>query len=57
MNKTGNAKANVRATTPKDVSRIQSAFARTHGGVVPKGNHVGRMAAAAAKNFGKSGGK
>lgn len=42
-------------TTKGDVSRIQSAVARKHGGQVPKGSYVGRMQKFVAKNIGKAG--
>lgn len=44
-------------TTPADASRVQRAVAAQHGGQVPKGSYVGRLQGAAAKHFGKSGGK
>ncbi len=44
-------------TKPADASRAQSGVALRIGGVVPKGSHVGRLQVAAARNFGKSGGK
>lgn len=43
------------STTPRDASRVQSAVARSSGGTVAKDSHFGRMQAAAARNFGKSG--
>lgn len=43
--------------TPEDVSRVQRAVAKKHGGQVPKGNHVGRMQRAAARHHGKPGAK
>lgn len=46
-----------KATTPADASRVQSAVAKSHAGVVPKGSYVGRLQRAAALHFGKSGGK
>lgn len=46
-----------KATTPADASRVQSAVAKAHGGAVPKGSYVGRLQGAAARHFGKSGGK
>lgn len=44
-------------TTTRSASRVQAAVARSTGGSVPKGSHVGRLQAAAAKNSGKSGAK
>lgn len=43
-------------STPKVASRVQGALARSTGSV-PAGSYVGRIQVAAARNFGKSGGK
>lgn len=57
MSKSGNNQGRTTQTTPSAASRTQGAVARTHGGAVPKGSYVGRLQAAAARNFGKPGGK
>lgn len=44
-------------TTPAAASRVQGAIAKTHGGSVPTGSYVGKLQRAAARNYGKSGGK
>lgn len=44
-------------TTPEDASRVQSSVATKHDGKIPPNSHVKRMQKAAAKRFGKSGGK
>jgi len=43
-------------STPKVASRVQGAVARSTGSI-PAGSYVGRIQRAAARNFGKSGGK
>lgn len=43
-------------STPKVASRVQGAVARSTGSI-PAGSYVGRIQGAAARNFGKSGGK
>jgi len=55
MSKPSNNKGRTTLTSPTAASRAQKAVARTHGGEVPKGNYTGRLQAAAARNFGKSG--
>lgn len=57
MSKSSSSKGSSATTTPKAASRVQSAFARTHGGTTPSGGQVARMQSAAARNFGKSGAK
>ncbi len=57
MNKHQSRTAPSNPTTPSDASRVQSTVARVSKGAVPKGSHVGRLQRAAARNFGKSGGK
>lgn len=57
MVKSSSGKGRSAQTTPKAASRVQSAYARTHGGTTPSGGQVARMQAAAARNFGKSGAK
>lgn len=37
-------------TRPRDASRAQSAVAKQHDGVVPKGSYVGKLQRAAALN-------
>ena len=44
-------------TTPRDASRVQAASAKANGGKVASGSQASRMQTAAARNFGKSGGK
>lgn len=43
MSKQGKTSASQKPITSADVSRIQGAVARTHGGATPKGSYVGRM--------------
>lgn len=43
MSKNGKTSASPKPITPADVSRMQRAVARTHGGGTPKGNYVGRL--------------
>lgn len=57
MSKSGNNQGRTTQTTPSAASRTQGSVARTQGGAVPKGNYVGRLQAAVARNFGKSGSK
>jgi hypothetical protein len=57
MSKSRNNQGHTVPTTPSAASRVQSAVARTHGGVVPKDSYAGRLQGAAIKNYGKSGGK
>ena len=44
----------MRKMTLKDAARIQSATAKSNGGVVQKGNFSSRASSAAAKNSGKN---
>lgn len=57
MSKSRNNQGPAVPTTPSAASRVQSAVARAHGGVVPKNSYAGRLQGAAVKNHGKSGGK
>jgi hypothetical protein len=57
MSKTGNSQGRATSTTPTVASRVQGSVARSTGGAVPKGSYVGRLQGAAARNYGKSGGK
>jgi hypothetical protein len=57
MNKAQHNPKPAALTTPRDASRVQSAIAKSTGGIVARGSQAGRMQAAAAKNFGKSGAK
>lgn len=57
MHKQQSRTAPTNPTKPSDASRIQGKVALANGGMVPKGSHVGRLQGAAARNFGKSGGK
>ncbi len=57
MSKSGNNQGRTSPTTPSAAARAQGAVAHTNGGAVPKGSYVGRLQAAATRNFGKSGGK
>lgn len=43
MSKHGKTSASPKPITRADVSRIQSAVARTHGGGTPKVSYVGRL--------------
>jgi len=43
MSKHSKTPASPKPITPADVSRIQGAVARTHGGATPKGSYVGRL--------------
>ena len=40
--------------TPEAAARIQSATAKSNGGIVPKGSFSSRASSAAAKNSGKN---
>lgn len=57
MSKSGKGGSGRTSTTPAAASRVQSVVAQNHQGAVPKGSVASRMATAAAKNYGKSGGK
>lgn len=57
MNKAKHLQKPTSLTTPRDASRVQAAVSRSSGGAVAKGSHVGRLQAAATKNYGKSGSK
>jgi len=57
MSKTNTSPKKTQLTTPRDASRVQAASAKTNGGEVARGSQASRMQAAAARNFGKSGGK
>lgn len=43
MSKHSKTSSSPKPITPADVSRIQGAVARTHGGGTPKGSYVGRL--------------
>ena len=43
MSKHSKTSSSLKPITPADVSRIQGAVARTHGGGMPKGGYVGRL--------------
>ena len=43
MSKHSKSSASPNPITTADVSRIQGAVARTHGGSTPKGSYVGRL--------------
>lgn len=56
MKKSGKAGGGRTKTTPEAATRVQRVVARKNHGVVASDSVAARMAAAAAKNFGKSGG-
>ena len=56
MKKSGRAGGGRTKTTPEAATRVQRVVARQNNGAVPTDSVAARMAAAAAKNFGKSGG-
>jgi len=55
MKKSGKAGGGQAKTTPEAATRVQRVVAQKNHGVVPADSVAARMAAAAAKNFGKSG--
>lgn len=57
MSKANTNPKTTQLTTPRDASRVQAASAKANGGKVASGSQASRMQAAAARNFGKSGGK
>lgn len=57
MSKISNIVGPKKPTTPSAASRVQAAAAKQGGGQVAKGSPAARMQSAAARNFGKSGGK
>ncbi len=57
MKKSGKTGGGQAKTTPEAATRVQRVVAQKNHGVVPADSVAARMTAAAAKNFGKSGGK
>lgn len=57
MKKPGKVGSGQTKTTPEAATRVQKRVAQINQGIVPAKSVAARMAAAAAKNFGKSGGK